>query len=411
MRIVDVCAFYTPAGGGVRTYVDAKLKAASRLGHEIIVIAPGAREELVRRGPGAFVATIPSPVLPVDWRYRYFHDERALHRALDVWRPDHLEVSSPWSSATMAGRWHGAATRSLVMHCDPLAAYAYRWFGGIATTSAIDRLFGWFWRHLRRLDAMFDLVVCANRQLTQRLGRGGVGKAETVAMGVETGVFSPALRSPELRASVLQSFGLDREATLLIGVGRLSSEKRWDMAIRAVAAIAAAKPIGFILVGEGSSRPQLQRLAEKGGGAALVLPALTDRRELARLMASADALVHGCEAETFCMVAAEARASGIPLIVPDRGAAADQLVHGAGGAYSSGSQQALERMIGDFIDGGTELQRRRAALSTEVRTIDEHFGQLFDRYDRLRSHGHVTALSHVDGMNLVGGDQAAAPVA
>jgi alpha-1,6-mannosyltransferase len=137
------------------------------------------------------------------------------------------------------------------------------------------------------------------------------------------------------------------------------------------------------LVGEGSGRQQLQRLAERSGCAA-VLPALTDRRELARLLASSDALVHGCEAETFCMVAAEARASGIPLIVPDRGAAADQLVQGAGGVYRAASQKALELAIGDFIDRGPELQRMRAALHSEVRTIEEHFGQLFDRYSRLR---------------------------
>ena len=383
MRIVDVCAFYSPAGGGVRTYIDAKLKAAARLGHEMIVIAPGARESIIRRGPGAYIATIPSPYLPVDRRYRYFHDEPALHRALDSWRPDHVEVSSPWSSAAMAGRWQGAATRSLVMHCDPLAAYAYRWFGGIATTTAIDRLFGWFWRHLRRLDAMFDLVVCANQQLAQRLGFGGIAKAETVAMGVEAGVFSPTLRSPDLRASALQSLGLDRYATLLIGVGRLSSEKRWDMVIRATEAIATARPLGLLLVGEGPRGRQLRRLAERSHSA-LVLPHLSDRHELARLLASADALVHGCEAETFCMVAAEARASGIPLIVPDRGAAADQLVPGAGSMYRAGSQHALGRALHAFIDQGREPQRKHAALHSEVRTIDEHFGQLFARYSRLR---------------------------
>ena len=76
MRIVDVSAFYTPYGGGVRTYVEAKLRAAARFGHEIIVIAPGERHELVKRGPGAFLVSIPSPKLPVDGRYRYFHDER-----------------------------------------------------------------------------------------------------------------------------------------------------------------------------------------------------------------------------------------------------------------------------------------------------------------------------------------------
>ena len=31
MRIVDVSAFYSPLGGGVRTYVDAKLGAGPRL--------------------------------------------------------------------------------------------------------------------------------------------------------------------------------------------------------------------------------------------------------------------------------------------------------------------------------------------------------------------------------------------
>jgi len=268
----------------------------------------------------------------------------------------------------MAGRWQGGATRSLVMHCDPLAAYAYRWFGGIATTTAIDRLFGWFWRHLRRLDAMFDLVVCANQQLAQRLGFGGIAKAETVAMGVEAGIFSPSLRSPELRASALQALGLDRDAALLIGVGRLSSEKRWDMVIRATEAIATARPLGLLLVGEGPRGRQLRRLAERSHSA-LVLPHLSDRHELARLLASADALVHGCEAETFCMVAAEARASGIPLIVPDRGAAADQLVPGAGSMYRAGSQQALERALHAFIVQEREPQRKHAALHSEQKPV------------------------------------------
>src|SRR3954471_162547 len=114
MRIVDVCAFYSPQGGGVRTYVDAKLKAAPRLGHEMVVIAPGDRHEVIERGPGAFLVTVPSPSLPVDRRYRYFHDEQALHQARARWRPDQGDASSPWSGATWVGRWQGAATRSLV---------------------------------------------------------------------------------------------------------------------------------------------------------------------------------------------------------------------------------------------------------------------------------------------------------
>lgn len=393
MRIVDVCAFYTPAGGGVRTYVEAKLKAASRAGHEIIVIAPGEREETVRRGPGAFLVTIPSPALPLDRRYRYFDDEAAIHDALDAWSPDHVEASSPWSSAAMVGRWQGAASRSLVMHCDPLAAYAYRWLGGFIPTQGIDRLFGWFWRHLRRLDEMFDLVVCANGQLAKRLGHGGVGKSEAIGMGVESGLFSPSLRCADLRARALGSIGLPSDAVLLLGIGRFSAEKRWDMVIRAAGRF--NPNVGLLLVGDGPRRGQLQRLASRTANAHTIGP-IVDRSDLARLLASADALVHGCEAETFCMVAAEARASGIPLIVPDRGGAADHPVHGAGFTYRAGSLRSLEDALLHFIESGPELQRARATLHSHVRTMDEHFEQLFARYEMLRPQRTETAAGRFE---------------
>src|SRR5205814_1351903 len=390
MRIADVSAFYTPTGGGVRTYAEAKLRAAARFGHELILIVPGEHHEVIKRGPGAVLVTIPSPLLPVDRRYRYFDDEAAIHAALDAWQPDHVEASSPWSSAAMVGRWQGSASRSLVMHADPLAAYAYRWLGGFLPTAAIDGMFGWFWRHLRGLGRMFDSVICANAELAQRLSAGGVANVETIRMGVEGGLFSPALRSTAMREQILCALGLDASATLLVGIGRFSAEKRWDMVLRAVGGAARRQPVGLLLIGDGPKRAKLELLADRTR-TAMVLPRITDREELARLLASADALVHGCEAETFCMVAAEARASGTPLIVPDRGAAIDQLVTGAGTVYRAASEVSLERAIGRFIRRGPELQRAAAVRSRLVRTMDEHFADLFARYGELAPHQSVLA--------------------
>src|SRR6478672_90273 len=405
MRIADVSAFYTPAGGGVRTYAEAKLRAASRFGHEMILVVPGDRQEVIKRGPGAVVVKIASPRLPVDKRYRYFDDEAALHAVLDSWRPDHVEASSPWSSATMVGRWQGVASRSLVMHSDPLAAYAYRWLGGVATTARIDSWFGWFWRHLRGLGNLFDTVICANDGLAARLGEGGLANSETIRMGVEAGQFSPSRRSPALRAQALRALGLGEDATLLIGVGRFAAEKRWEMVLRAIGEAGRRRKVGMLLIGDGPKRWKLELLSDRIGRVA-VLPAISDREELAIFVASADALVHGCEAETFCMVAAEARASGIPLIVPDRGAAADQLAPGAGKVYRAASEISLERSIARFIDGGPELQRAAAVRASRVRTMDEHFGELFARYEGLTPHGAVRPVSRYD---LAVGDNAVEP--
>src|SRR6476659_229317 len=249
MRIVDVSAFYSPAGGGVRTYVEAKLLTGPRFGHEMIVVVPGKHNHVDRRAPGAVLVSIASPTLPVDRRYRYFDDQDTLHRTLDAWRPDHVEASSPWSSATMVGRWQGAATRSLVMHADPMAAYAYRWLGNIAATETIDRWFGAFWRHLRGLGQMFDSVICANGQLAGRLRAAGIGNARTIAMGVEPERFSPALRSSALREDALGLLGLDSGATLRAGIGRFSGEKRWEMVMRAVELCSRQRPVGMLLIG------------------------------------------------------------------------------------------------------------------------------------------------------------------
>jgi alpha-1,6-mannosyltransferase len=395
MRIVDVCAFYSPQGGGVRTYIEAKLRAAARFGHEMIVLAPGPDHSVVRRAPGAYLATIPSPSLPVDRRYHYFNDDKALHRALDEWRPDHVEASSPWSSATMVGRWDGAATRSLVMHADPLSAYAYRLLGGIAPIPTIDRWFGWFWKHLRGLDRMFDTVVCANDQLSGRLREQGLGNVETIPMGVERGLFSPIRRSLELRRDLLDAVGLDPSALLLIGIGRFAAEKRWEMVLRAVGDCGRREEVGLVLVGDGPRRRRLERLAGHVPHVA-VLPSIRDRSDLARLLASGDALVHGCEAETFCMVAAEARASGVPLIVPDRGAALDHLVPGAGAVYRSGNEGSLAAAIAGFSARGRELQRARAVQNSCARTMDQHFEQLFGRYAELgRAPSAIAAVEPV----------------
>lgn len=382
MRIVDVCAFYSPNGGGVRTYLENKLREAPRLGHEMILLVPGERHEFVLRGPGAVIATIAAPTLPVDRRYRYFDDQEALHRALDLWQPDHVEVSSPWSSATMVGRWQGPASRSLVMHADPLAAYAYRWLGRVASIATIDRWFSGFWDHLRGLDRMFDLVVCANQTLTDRLTAGGLRKAVTVRMGTEAGRFSPRHRSEKLRQSMLDRLGLRADAVLLLGIGRFAAEKRWPMVIQAVNRARRTRPVGLVLIGDGPNRLKLERLA-RGLPNIAVLPVINDRDQLARLLASVDGLVHGCEAETFCMVAAEARASGVPLLVPDFGAAYDQLLVGAGGSYRAGDVQSLARAIVTFVDRDPARQRAQARLQCKVRTIDDHFTEIFTAYGEL----------------------------
>lgn len=375
MRIVDVCAFYSPRGGGVRTYVEQKLAIGPTLNHDITILAPGERHEIVEYAPHARIEFLPSPRFPLDRRYWYFADEPALHRALDRAAPDLVEVASPWRSPLMVARWPAAVPRTLIMHADPLSAYAYRWLQPIFKRATIDRQFERYWAHLRRLGREFDRVVCASDDLSARLVAGGVANVVTHPMGVESGVFSPSHRDSGLRAGLLRKCDLPSSAHLLIGIGRLAPEKRWPLVIEAVTAAARVRPVGLIMLGDG--RESRAVLSAIGGNPHIRLfEPERDRQAFARILASADALVHGCEAETFCMAAAEARASGLPVIVPDRGGAADHAKNGGGRTYAAADSRSACTAI-------LEALARPLDRPAAVRTIEDHFTDLFTDYSTL----------------------------
>ncbi len=384
MKIVDVCAFYAPEGGGVKTYIDRKLKVGASLGQEIVIIAPGKDNRTEHRPEGGRIRYIASPQLLVDRRYRYFQDSAAVHAILDAEQPNIVEASSPWRTASIVADWAGSAPRTLIMHADPLAAYAYRWFGQVSSRETIDQGFEFFWRYLRRLGIGFDGIISANDSLTKRLTGGGVAGVVTIAMGVDPGMFSPKHRDAELRESLLASCGLGTNATLLLAVGRHSAEKRWPMVIDASIAAGHQRPVGLVLIGDGRDRAKIIRHIGGNPHVHLLAP-VRGRATLATVMASADALIHGCEAETFGLVAAEAAASGLPLIVPDEGGASALVTPATGETYRAGDRGSAADAIVRFCNRDQKALRAatdKAALVAP--TIDDHFSRLFDHYDHLK---------------------------
>jgi alpha-1,6-mannosyltransferase len=380
MKIVDVCAFYTPHGGGVKTYVERKLALGPDMGHEIVLVVPSDCNRIEVRSPGARIIHLKAPQLIVDRRYRYFDKPVAVHDILDAEAPDFVEASSPWRTANIVADWRGTAPRALIMHADPLSAYAYRWLDGIARRETIDRGVDLYWQHLRRLGQKYNLTIAANHDLTWRLSNGGMAGVTTIPMGIDQGVFSPQHRDLKIRRDLLARCGLTEEATLLLGIGRHSAEKRWPMVIDAFIAASHNRPLGLVIIGDGRNRQQLIRHIGGNPHVHLLAP-VQDRAILARVMASGDALIHGCEAETYGLVAAEAAASGLPLIVPNEGGAASILAMGAGQAFQSRDVSSLAAAINQLHTSGlAELQLAAYRRSAFIPTIGAHFKALFARY-------------------------------
>ena len=327
MKIVDVNEFYSPTGGGVRTYVDRKMAIMAELGHELTVIAPATQDRVEER-PGGRIHWVASPPMPFDRNYRLFGRAGPIHALLDRLRPDVVEVCSPWRPAWIVAEWPGDAARVFFWHNDNVAAYPMRWFEGVARPDRIERWFAWYSRYIGRFLPAYDAVVTNGPALGKRLRARGLRVDAEMPLGIEAGHFSPALRDEALRRDLLAQCGLGPEAVLLLGIGRHHPEKRWPLVVRAARAAARDAPVGLIQIGAGVSTDPVARAA-RGARHVRLLPAIYDRARLAAIMASADALVHGSEAEPFGLVAVEAVASGLPLIVPDSGGSAEAAVAGA----------------------------------------------------------------------------------
>jgi len=319
--------------------------------------------------------------LPFDPNYGLFWDRAAVTRLLDQYDPDVVECSSPWRPAWFVGQWQGRALKSFFMHNDNMAAYAQRWFEGVASHDRIERAFGWYTRYMARFLNLYDRVVTNGPALAKRLQARGLRIDAAMPLGIDRGHFSPGLRDGALRRALLRQCGLDESGLLLLGLGRHHPEKRWPMVIDAVERAGATFPVGLILLGQGVDTERMQRRIAGSPHIRLFRP-VYDRERLARIMASCDALIHGSEAEPFGLVASEAMASGLPLIVPDTGGCAEVADPLCAELYRARDAVACAGAIARMRARNPRLLRQAAtAAAGRVRTDREHTVELMAYYE------------------------------
>lgn len=383
MRIVDVNEFYTPTGGGVRTYLDRKMGILADLGHELIVVAPGREDGVEERAGGGRIHWVKAPRLAFDRSYGMFWDAEPVTRQLDALDPDIVETSSPWRPAWIVANWQGRARKVFFAHNDNMGAYAQRWLEDVASRDQVERWFVWYTNYMDRFLARFDAFVTNGTELAKRHERRGMTVHAAMPLGIDPGHFSPNLRDPKLRAALLAQLGLGEEAHLLLGVGRHHPEKRWPTVIDAVERAGERMPVGLMLLGDGVDRQVLARRIADSPHIRLFKP-VYDRLRFAQIMASADALIHGSDQEPFGLVALEALASGLPLIVPDEGGAAEIAEPHFAETYRSrdarSAAAAIQRL---FAREPAILRAACTHAASRVRTDHDHAVALVDYYRTL----------------------------
>lgn len=383
MRVVDVNEFYSPTGGGVRTYIDHKMTIMAELGHELIIIAPAKENAVEERPGGGRIHWVKAPTLVLDPNYGIFVRGGAIHQLLDELHPDVVEASSPWRPATIVGDWHGDAVKVYFAHNDNVGAYPMRWFEGVASRERIEESFMWWTRYMARYLANFDAFVTNGPALEKRHAARGLTVHASMPLGIQRGVFSPDHRDAELRRSLLEQLGLPEHGHLLLGLGRHHAEKRWPMIFDAVEMAGDRMPVGMIQIGSGVHTRRLELRLKDSPHIQLFRP-VYDRIRLARIMASCDALIHGSDAEPFGLVALEGLASGLPLIVPDEGGCAEIAGPGFAETYAARDPRSAADAIGRMFARDYAVVKAAANVAAaNVRTDRDHAVDLMRYYEGL----------------------------
>lgn len=380
MRVLDLAEFYSERGGGVRSYLDKMLRHAGELGHEVVVVAPGPKDEDVKVSDGGRIVRYRAPRMPYDPSYHAPIALGTMRRLVRELAPDVLQVSSPfvphWVAATLRG-----PLRSYVHHSDPIGCYVEP----LARRHPAARvLAGSAWAYLRGVSRRSDVTLVAGDWLERELTLHGCERVRTVHFGIDREHFGPERRDEALRRELLGPLAERPDARLLLVAGRLAVDKRQHMLVEALEIVARRRPVGLVLLGDGPERERIEERA-RGLPSFRALRFTRDRDEYARILSSVDALLHGSLCETFGFLLAECLASGTPLVAPDRGGAADLADPEFAERYDAyGGPTAVASALERLLDRPRrELSQRATARSAALPSTRDHFVALFRTYAEL----------------------------
>ena len=187
-----------------------------------------------------------------------------------------------------------------------------------------------------------------------------------------------------------QDIGFPKGTTVFCAVGTLGRgvNKRVDVCIRALAAArTAGAEAALVICGDGEQRSELEKLAHSLGIVSHVL-FLGNRSDVPHVLRACHVFCHAAPFEPFGIVAIEAMAVGLPVVVPDSGGIRETVEHGVNGLlYPALNHQALGQIMATLAGEAALRESMGMAGSKTVR-------------ERFSVQGYVSDLYRTYGIDL-----------
>jgi glycosyltransferase involved in cell wall biosynthesis len=177
------------------------------------------------------------------------------------------------------------------------------------------------WKFMLWYYDQMDFIYVPSRNTGEELIEKGIhpNKIKVFPRGIDIDRFHPSKRNGYLK----EHYQI-KETIRLLYVGRVSKEKNLHLLVDVFKTLVqTAKNIHLVVVGDG---PYIEEMKEQLKGMPCTFTGYLEGEELSFVYASSDIFVFPSTTDTFGNVVLEAQASGIPVIVTDKGGPHENII-------------------------------------------------------------------------------------
>jgi len=241
----------------------------------------------------------------------------------------------------------------------------------------------------RKLFKRISKFVCLTEEIENELHlefKVPSDKLIRIPNGVDLQRFRPVNR--EQKRKIRENLGLNADEKIILFVGRLELKKRVDFLLKAWQGVKAARNGNdrLLIVGDGSLRPELEKLRDKIDNAATVT-FYGESEDVTPIMQAADIFVLPSVSEGLANVFLESMASSLPVIATNTSGNSEILKHHANALlFQEEDIQDLsdailyllnhEEVAGKLGENARRLVEERFNLSSVVQRYAKLYNQL-----------------------------------
>ncbi|MBQ0897813.1 glycosyltransferase family 4 protein [Micromonospora sp. U56] len=346
--------------GGVGQHVRSVARGLTEAGVPVLVCGPAAtQDQFDFTAVGARFAPVEIPASPTPG------DARAVSALRRTLAAETVRVVHA----------HGLRAGLVATLARPAAPLVVTWHNAVLAGGVRGQLS----RLAERVVARAARVALgASADLVERAAALGAADARLAP------VAAPTLPAPRRRrAAVRAEFGVVPGPPLVLSVGRLHPQNRYDVLVDAAARWRTRTPPPAVVIA--GSGPAYLQLAARISAARAPVTLLGHRTDVADLLAGADLAVVTSDWEARQLFAQEALRAGVPLVATAVGGL-PELVGDAAVLVPAGDVDAVDAAVRALLDDESlraDLARRGAARAATWPTEEDTVAALLDLYAEL----------------------------